>query len=189
MQRAYADQRDGTKRRDVLCWAGTLLRGGSSARPAKSARKNEAAFAGLSEKDPMDVEMSCAEVIEKAHRLGHDYEARHGDCCRCTVAALQSAIKFVPNDKGLFLAASCVETFATASAEIARKPSGEGPGTEIWPHFTNWRLQPKYNRKARYLPIPKKSHIDKYFTIKLLGMIRYLYTVFNARCSSAYLPR
>lgn len=109
MQRAHADQRDGTKRRDVLRWTGALLQDGSSARPAKSARKNEAAFAGLREKDPMDVEMSCVEMVEKAHRLGHDYEARHGDCCRCTVAALQSAIKFVPNDKGLFRAASCLD--------------------------------------------------------------------------------
>lgn len=151
---------------------GALLRGGSSARPAKGARKHEAAFANLSEKDPMDVEMSWAEMIEKAHRLGHDYEARHGDCCRRTVAALQSAIKFVPNDKGLFRAARCVETFATASAETAREPSGERPDTGIWPHLTNWRLQPKYNSKARYLPIPKKYQTHKCCTVKLLDANR-----------------
>ena len=81
----------------------------------------------------MDVEMSCAEMIENAHRLGHDYKAPHGDCCRCRVAALQSAIKFVPNDKGLFRAASCVETLVKASEEIARKPSGGGQIREYGP--------------------------------------------------------
>ncbi|NLZ06396.1 MAG: C_GCAxxG_C_C family protein [Phycisphaerae bacterium] len=97
----------------MLHWAGMLILGGFAARTAQSEQKNEATFAGLTEKDHVDIDKPCADIIQMAYQLGHDYESRHGGCCRCTVAALQKAIGFVPGDRGLFRAASCLDGGAT----------------------------------------------------------------------------
>jgi hypothetical protein len=43
-------------------------------------------------------------LIQKAYDLGHRYEARYGNCCQCTLAALQDALPFVPKDVNLFRA-------------------------------------------------------------------------------------
>lgn len=109
VQQIRVPQRDETNRRDILRWTGLLLMGGSSVRLAKGTQNSEPAFTGLSDRNHIDVETSRAEMIEEAYRWGHDYEARHGGCCRCTVAALQRAMKFVPQDNGLFRAASCLD--------------------------------------------------------------------------------
>ena len=53
------------------------------------------------------------EIIEKAYKLGHEYEKKHGGCCRCTVAALQDAIEFIPKNENVFRAACCLDGGAT----------------------------------------------------------------------------
>ncbi len=113
IRRADVDQCLHANRRGALRWTGLLILGGFAARPAQGAQKNEPAFAGLGEKDRIDIDKSCADILQEAYRLGHDYESQHGGCCRCTVAALQSAIEFVPKDKGLFRAASCLDGGST----------------------------------------------------------------------------
>ena len=73
----------------------------------------EAAFKVLQEGDRVEISEPPKRVVERAYRLGHDLEGRHGGCARCTVAALQQAIPFVPVDAGLFRAASCLDGGAT----------------------------------------------------------------------------
>lgn len=70
-------------------------------------------FKVLGEKDKIDIGDKGKKIIEKAYKLGYDFEKKHGGCCRCTVAALQRAIDFVPEDKDLFRAASCLDGGAT----------------------------------------------------------------------------
>jgi len=115
VRRTGVDQRPRANRRGVLRWMGLAIFGGWSAQPAHGTETHEATFAGLGEKDRIDIDKPCAEIVEEAYRLGHDYESRHGGCCRCTVAALQNAIESLPRDKGLFRAASCLDGGATPS--------------------------------------------------------------------------
>jgi C_GCAxxG_C_C family probable redox protein len=70
-------------------------------------------FKVLSENNRLDIGDKGKKIIEKAYKLGYDFEKKHGGCCRCTVAALQRAIDFVPEDKDLFRAASCLDGGAT----------------------------------------------------------------------------
>jgi len=43
-------------------------------------------------------------IIQKAYDLGRKYEGTYGNCCQCTLAALQDALPFVPKDPNLFRA-------------------------------------------------------------------------------------
>jgi len=63
--------------------------------------------------DRVEIEGAAEEVIERAYELGHEYEKKHGGCCRCTVAACQDAIPFVPVDVGLFRGSTCLDGGAT----------------------------------------------------------------------------
>jgi len=72
--------------------------------------------AALKEGDRVELDRPAAEIIEEAYRLGHDYEKRHGGCCRCTLAAVQDAVPFVPVEPALFRAASCLDGGATPVA-------------------------------------------------------------------------
>ena len=49
----------------------------------------------------------------KLMRFGRDLQKKHGGCTRCTVAALQEALAFVPQDAALRRAASCLDGGAT----------------------------------------------------------------------------
>lgn len=70
-------------------------------------------FKALSENDHLDIGDKAEEIVEKAYKLGYDFEKTHGGCCRCIVAALQNSIGFIPEDKDLFRAASCLDGGAT----------------------------------------------------------------------------
>jgi hypothetical protein len=61
----------------------------------------------------IDIDGKAEEIIEKASRLGHEYEKKYGGCAQCVVAALQDAIPFVPRDRFIFRAASCLDGGAT----------------------------------------------------------------------------
>ncbi len=70
-------------------------------------------FKVLTENDRIDIGGRGAEILQKAYDLGYLYEERHKGCARCTIAALQDAIDFLPADAGLFRTASCLDGGAT----------------------------------------------------------------------------
>jgi len=80
---------------------------------AKGEQKRRKKFKVLAENDSLDVGDRGKEIIEKAYKTGHEVEKKHGGCARCTVAALQEAIEFVPKTKALFRAAGCLDGGAT----------------------------------------------------------------------------
>lgn len=100
-------------RRAFLQVAGAGLLGLLAAKSGGCAAFQKTAFRPLSEKDRFDVGDRAEEMIEQAYKLGHDFEKEHRGCCRCIVAALQNSIDFVPQDKGLFRAANCLDGGAT----------------------------------------------------------------------------
>jgi sugar lactone lactonase YvrE len=67
----------------------------------------------LDKNDRIDIGHRGKEIIEKAYKLGHEYEKKHGGCCRCTVAALQDAIEFIPKNEDVFRTACCLDGGAT----------------------------------------------------------------------------
>jgi len=67
----------------------------------------------LDKNTQIDVGHRGKEIIEKAYKLGHEYEKKHGGCCRCTVAALQDAIEFIPKNEDVFRTACCLDGGAT----------------------------------------------------------------------------
>jgi len=70
-------------------------------------------FRALREGDRVELRQGAEQVLEKAYQLGRQFEKDHGGCARCTVAALQKALDFAPEDPGLFRAASCLDGGAT----------------------------------------------------------------------------
>ena len=70
-------------------------------------------FKVLDKNDKFDIGGRSEQIIETAYKSGYDLEKKHGGCCRCTVAALQKAIEFIPEDMGLFRAAGCLDGGAT----------------------------------------------------------------------------
>jgi len=87
-------------------------------------------FTILGKDDSLHIGENKRELIRKAYRIGRDYEDRHGGCCRCTVGALQDALDFVPNDKDLLRAASCLDGGATPT-KLANCGSFTGSGMII----------------------------------------------------------
>ncbi len=107
---------DGTlhkNRRELFQLAGIGLFSSLLAGQAKGQAKHPSEFKVLGEKDHLDIGDKGQEIIEKAYKLGHDFEKTHGGCCRCIVAALQNSIDFIPKDKDLFRTASCLDGGAT----------------------------------------------------------------------------
>jgi len=95
---------------------------------AQSGNKTE--FKVLNENDCIDIGDRGNEIIRKAFELGHQYEDKHKGCARCTIAALQDAIDFIPIDEGLFRAASCLDGGATPT-KMANCGSFTGSGMLI----------------------------------------------------------
>ena len=75
--------------------------------------ENKTEFKALDENVKIDIGDRGKEMIQKAYDLGYKYEDEHKGCARCTVAALQDAIDFIPEDDSLFRAASCLDGGAT----------------------------------------------------------------------------
>ena len=100
-------------RRDFLQVAGAGLLGLLAAKTGGCAAFQQTACKPLSENDRFEVGDRAEEMIEQAYRLGHEFEKKHKGCCRCTVAALQRSLGFVPPDKDLFRVASCLDGGAT----------------------------------------------------------------------------
>ncbi len=73
----------------------------------------ERSFEPLQQGDHVDIGGSPEQIAEKAYQLGRDLQKKHGGCARCTVAALQEAMAFVPQDASLRRSASCLDGGAT----------------------------------------------------------------------------
>jgi len=119
---------------------------------AKGQAKNQSDFKVLGEKDQIDIGDKGKKFIENAYKLGYDIEKTHGGCCRCTVAALQRAIDFIPEDKDLFRTASCLDGGAT-SAGIQNCGAFTGAGMVIgWlcgsDNFGNTKLSHRLIRQV-----------------------------------------
>ena len=93
------------KRRELLQIAGIGILGGLMTQNAKSAQKPRKKRKVLGENDRLDVGDRGKEIIDKAYKTGHEVEKKHGGCARCTDAALQESVEFVPKTKALFRAA------------------------------------------------------------------------------------
>lgn len=61
----------------------------------------------------MDAAGRPQEISQKAYETGFNLQKSHGGCARCTVAALQEAMDFVPRDMALRRTASCLDGGAT----------------------------------------------------------------------------
>jgi len=103
-----------SSRRKFLQSAGVwLMAGGLSVKNVSAASINQTKFKVLNENDRFDIGDRGKEIIQKAYDLGYQFEEKHRGCARCTVAALQDAIDFLPADEGLFRTASCLDGGAT----------------------------------------------------------------------------
>jgi len=100
-------------RRELLRIAAAGLLGSFVAQKGQGAERQRSKFKALGTDDRLDVGDKAERIIEKAYEQGYDLEKQHGGCCRCTVAALQNSVDFVPKNKGLFRAASCLDGGAT----------------------------------------------------------------------------
>ena len=87
-------------------------------------------FTILDENDRFDIGSRGDEIIQAAYKLGYEYEKTHGGCARCSVGALQDSIDFIPENKSLLRAASCLDGGATPT-KIANCGAFTGPGMVI----------------------------------------------------------
>lgn len=118
-------------RRNFLKSTGILLLVGSlKAENEITDSTDTGEFNALNENSRMDIGEKGKEIIQKAYDLGYKFEADHGGCARCTIAALQDAIDFIPQDKGLFRAASCLDGGATPT-KLANCGAFSGSGMVI----------------------------------------------------------
>jgi C_GCAxxG_C_C family probable redox protein len=103
-----------SSRRKFLQSAGVLLMGCSlKTKSGTTDSQNNKGFRVLNENDHVDIGDKAQLMVKKAYDLGYRFEEKHKGCARCTVAALQDAIDFIPADDGLFRAASCLDGGAT----------------------------------------------------------------------------
>jgi C_GCAxxG_C_C family probable redox protein len=109
----HLDKRLCCNRRGLIQTVGICALGALLPQEAPGAQKNRPKFRVLGEEIRFDIGDKGQQIIKKAYKMGHKFEKNHGGCCRCTVAALQKSIDFLPKDKGLFRAASCLDGGAT----------------------------------------------------------------------------
>jgi C_GCAxxG_C_C family probable redox protein len=100
-------------RRRLLKSAGIYALAVLVSQEAGCTQQHQLKFKVLDEGNKFDISDKGKEIIENAYKRGHQFEKKHGGCCRCTVAALQNSINFVPKNKDLFRAASCLDGGAT----------------------------------------------------------------------------
>lgn len=75
--------------------------------------RNENLFRLIESGKRIEIGANGPKMIEEAYRIGYEYEKRFGGCARCTVAALQDAIDFIPINTDVFSAAICLDGGAT----------------------------------------------------------------------------
>lgn len=119
-----------TRRKFLQSTGVMLLACGLSVKDIKAGSKMRTKFEVFDEDTHFDIGDKGDEIIQKAYDLGYEYEDKHRGCARCTVAALQDAIDFIPADEGLFRAASCLDGGATPT-KLANCGSFTGAGMVI----------------------------------------------------------
>lgn len=107
------DNKFSEQRRKFFELSGAGLLTGLVAEKGEGVETCKVPFQPFDKATQIDVGHRGKEIIAKAYRLGHDYEKKHGGCCRCTVAALQNAIEFIPKNQAIFRAACCLDGGAT----------------------------------------------------------------------------
>ena len=118
-------------RRKFLQSAGVMLMAcGLNVEGVIADSDNQSEFKALDENVKIDIGDVGKEMIQKAYDLGYKYQDEHKGCARCTVAALQDAIDFIPEDDSLFRAASCLDGGATPT-KLANCGSFTGSGMLI----------------------------------------------------------
>ena len=100
-------------RRELLELASIGLLSTLLSRKTEGAETYKPEFKVLDKNSQINIGHRGKEIIGKAYELGHEYEAKHGGCCRCTVAALQGAIEFIPKNENIFRTACCLDGGAT----------------------------------------------------------------------------
>ena len=100
-------------RREFLQLAGVGLLGALVPQRSEGTETYKGEFKVLNKNTQIDIGHRTKEIIEKAYKLGHEYEGKHKGCCRCTVAALQGAMEFIPKDEDVFRTACCLDGGAT----------------------------------------------------------------------------
>ncbi len=70
-------------------------------------------FDAIKSGERLDIGTNGKKIIEEAYRIGYEYEKKHGGCAQCTIAALQDSIEFIPVNKDVFRAGSCLDGGAT----------------------------------------------------------------------------
>ncbi len=114
-----------------------------------------------------DSEMEDAkETVEKAYRLGHEYEKQYGGCAQCTLAALQDAVPFLAKDVNVFRAASALDGGATPTG-LQNCGSFTGAGMAIGSYCGR-------SRKGEFEGTTRKAH----------DLIRKLYRHFEEHYGS-----
>ncbi|MBN2329744.1 MAG: C_GCAxxG_C_C family protein [Candidatus Omnitrophica bacterium] len=79
----------------------------------QTAEQLQKEFQPFDEKTSIDIGSKGEDIIKKASQLGRKYEKAHGGCARCTVAALQEAMDFIPNDPHVFRTSCALDGGAT----------------------------------------------------------------------------
>ena len=87
----------------------------SQSRATVPGRKKDPVFRPLQEADRVTLARPAKQVIDKADQLGRDLMKQHGGCSRCTIAAMQQSLGFLPADADLLRAASVLDGGATPS--------------------------------------------------------------------------
>lgn len=111
------EQSPGMDRRRLLGSAGAgvglLLSGCSSTSAGDQKVERCKTMKPMKRGDRIEIEGEAEAILERAYKLGYQYEKEHKGCCRCTVAALQDAVAFVPVDLALFRGSTCLDGGAT----------------------------------------------------------------------------
>ena len=124
------DKSKDTRRKFLQSASVILLACGFKMKNRKTETEDRNDFKALNENSNFDIGDRGEEIIKKAADLGYKYEDKYRGCARCTVAALQDAIDFIPEDADLFRTASCLDGGATPS-KIANCGAFTGSGMVI----------------------------------------------------------
>jgi C_GCAxxG_C_C family probable redox protein len=109
----FLDEKLYYNRRGLFQSAGICALAVLVSQEAGCTQQHQHKFKVLGEGNKFDISDKGEEIIENAYKTGHQFEKKHGGCCRCIVAALQNSIDFIPKDKDLFRTASCLDGGAT----------------------------------------------------------------------------
>jgi C_GCAxxG_C_C family probable redox protein len=100
-------------RRQFLLLSATSGAAGIHASEILAVEEKDTDFKVLAEQDKIIIGADTKEISQKAYDFGTEYIKKFYSCSRGSVAALQEAIPFIPKDKDLIRAASCLDGGAT----------------------------------------------------------------------------